>query len=91
MLPLTTGFNLCTGMSIGRPPPPGPLPVLQLMPAEKYEARKKAVEEVAAPIFSGLYGEGGAGAGAGAGFGAAGGLLGWVGYELREWVNWLLA
>jgi hypothetical protein len=54
------------------------------MPAEKYEARQKAVEEVAAPIFSGLYGEGGAGAGAGAGFGAAGGLLGWVGYELRE-------
>lgn len=45
------------------------------MSEEQYEAKKKQVEEKAAPLFSGLYGEGGAGAtGAGTGMGAMGGM-----------------
>jgi hypothetical protein len=41
------------------------------MDADKYEAKKKEVEAITAPVFSGLYGGGGGGGGAaGAGMGA---------------------
>ena len=54
------------------------------MGADKYDARRREVEEKAAPLFSRLYGDGGAGAGGAGGMGGMGGacLLGfgrWAG------------
>ncbi|KAL4448440.1 hypothetical protein ABPG75_005659 [Micractinium tetrahymenae] len=46
----------------------------QLMAAEKYEEKKKDVEAVCAPVFSGLYGAGGAAAGGDGGMGGMGGM-----------------
>ena len=58
------------------------------MPVDKYEQRKKDVEALTAPMFSGLYGEGGAGAGAGAGAAGMGGMGAGAGGE-RLLGGWL--